>query len=182
MFQPIAFSSSRAKRRILALGAAGETEIPHRCAPRNDKRMGFVRSNLLVPYANSLLPGTRFDHLAYASARFGFGLTNCGQRTIYREIVSPGNQKLLSRETRYDLMAGFGDDDFFLDTGGAPAIGRWPESFQREDHARLDFARMLKRYETADYRLFPDGETDAVTILESEGSFLVGEAKLRPHP
>src|SRR5580693_4276210 len=138
----------------------------------------------LVPYAHSFPLGAGFDHLAHARARFGFGLADCGQRTIHGEIMSAGNQELFGREARNDFVAGFGDHDFFFDASGTPAIGRWPESFQREHHPRLDFAGMLQRYQTADYRLLPDGETNAVTILQREGGFLVREAellRLRPH-
>ena len=36
-------------------------------------------------------------------------------------------------------MPGLGDDDFFFDSRGALAVVRWPEGFEREYHAGLDF-------------------------------------------
>ena len=80
----------------------------------------------LVAYSNPFLPGARFDHLANAGARFGLRFSNCGQRTVNRVVVSPRNQKLLGREARDDLVASFGDDDFFLNARGTPAIRRGP--------------------------------------------------------
>src|SRR5580700_4218620 len=41
----------------------------------------------LVPYAHSFPLGAGFNHLAHARARFGFGLADCGQRTIHGEIM-----------------------------------------------------------------------------------------------
>ncbi len=70
------------------------------------------------------------------------------------------------------------DDDLFFDARGAPAIGRRPERFEREHHARLDLVRMFERNQAADHRLFPDGQPDAVAVLQREGSFFIGEAEL----
>src|SRR5208282_5345268 len=98
--------------------------------------------------------------------------------------MSARDQQFLGREARDDFVAGLGDDDFFLDTRGAPAISRGPESFQRKHHSWLDFAGVIERHETADYRLLPDGEADAVTVLQREAGFLVRETeflRLRPH-
>ena len=80
----------------------------------------------LVAYSNPFLPGARFDHFAHARAWFGFRFSDCGQRTVNRVVVSPRNQKLLGREARDDLVASFGDDDFFLNARGTPAIRRGP--------------------------------------------------------
>src|ERR1700758_3992488 len=76
------------------------------------------------------------------------------------------------------------DYDFFFDASGAPAVSRRPESLEGEHHARLDFDGVLERDETADYRLLPDGEADAVSVLQGEGGFFVGETeilRLGPH-
>src|SRR5271163_186122 len=72
-------------------------------------------------------------------------------------------------------MAGFGNDDFFFNPSGAPAVGRRPESFESKHHAGFDFARMLQRNQAADHRLLPNGEADSVTILQCESRFFVGE-------
>src|SRR5271165_6459048 len=101
-------------------------------------------SRVSISHANALLPRTRFDQLAHALVRLRFGFPDRGERTIHREIVSAGHQQFFGREARDDFVAGFGDHDFFFDAGRAPSIGRGPESFEREHHARLDFAGMFQ--------------------------------------
>ena len=81
-------------------------------------------------------------------------------------------------------MPRFGDYYFFFDASGAPAVGRRPEGFEREYHARFDFAGMFKGYQAADDGLLPDGQADAMTILQRESGFFVGETellRLRPY-
>src|SRR6202522_2363489 len=95
-----------------------------------------------------------------------------------------GYQKFFRGEACDHFMASFSDDDFFLDPSGTPAIRRGPKSLQRKHHARLDLARMLQRHQAADYRLLPDGEANAVAVLQRESRLLIGKTELlrfRPH-
>src|ERR1017187_10203509 len=76
------------------------------------------------------------------------------------------------------------DYDFFFNTRRTPAIGGRPEGFESEYHAGLDGDGMFEGNQTADHRLLPDGESDAMSVLQRERGFFVREAKilsLRPH-
>src|SRR5208337_309430 len=95
----------------------------------------------------------------------------------HREIVPAGYQEFFGREARDDFVASFGDNDFLLDARGTPAIRRGPEGFQSEHHARLDFAGVIERDEAADHWLLPDGEANAVTVLQCEAGLLVRETE-----
>src|ERR1700674_4727661 len=79
--------------------------------PAETRQAASLQECFSVTYANSFLPGACFDHLANAGARLGFRLSNRGKRTIDREIVSPGYQKLLGRKAGDDFVASFRDDD-----------------------------------------------------------------------
>src|ERR1700719_2193888 len=108
------------------------------------------------------------DHLEHALAGRSFGFSRGRQRTVHRVIVRARHQKLLCGKARNDFVPRRSDHDFFFNARRAPAIGRRPECFKRENHARLDFHRMLERNETADDRLLPDRQPDAVSVLQSE--------------
>ena len=88
------------------------------------------------------------------------------------------DQQLFRRETRDDFVSGFGDDNFFFDARRAPAVGGGPEGFQRKHHSGLDLARMIEGDQAADDGFFPDRQTNAVAVLQSEGGFFIGEAKV----
>ena len=101
-----------------------------------------------------------------------------GERAIHGEVVRAGDEKFFRREPRDHFVPRRGDYDFFFDARRAPAVRRRPEGFQREHHARLDLHRMLERNQAADHRLLPDGEPDAVAVLQRERGFFVGEAEV----
>src|ERR1700732_3688058 len=103
---------------------------PGRPRPAETRQAASLQECFSVTYANSFLPGACFDHLANAGARLGFRLSNRGKRTIDREMVFSGYQKLLGRKAGDDFVASFRDDDFFLDASSTPAVGRGPEGFQ----------------------------------------------------
>src|SRR5580700_1072119 len=127
--------------------------------------------------------GAGFDHLDHAFAGRSFAFSYGGQRAIHREIVRAGNQKFLRRKPRDHFVPCRRHHDLFFDARRAPAIGGRPESFQSKHHAGFYLDRMLERYQAADHRLLPNGESDAVAILQRETGFFIGEAEffsLRP--
>ena len=89
-----------------------------------------------------------------------------------------GDQQFFRREARDDFAAIFGDDDFFFETRGGPAVGCGPVGFQREDHAFFDHFGMIEGNQAAEDRFLPDRQADAVAILQCKGGFFVGEAEL----
>src|SRR3990172_11265950 len=100
------------------------------------------------------------------------------ERPIHSEIMRSSYQQLFGRESRDDFMTGLGDDNFLLDPSGAPSIARGPERFECENHARFDLVRMLQRYQTADHRFFPNGQANAIAVLQREARLFVRETEL----
>src|SRR5438132_13183307 len=100
------------------------------------------------------------------------------QRTTRCKIMCHGDEKLLRRKTCDYLTAIFSHHDFFLETRRRPAIGCRPVSFQSEHHAFLDYLGVVERNQTAEYRLFPDRQTHAMTILQRERRLFVGKTEL----
>src|SRR3984893_1745239 len=163
-----------------------DTSLPVSCAI---SRAGITTLKAMVVFfGEGLWPSARdpyalcfsagLDHFQHAAAGFSLGFTCSGQRAVYREIVRSGDEKFFRRKARDDFVAGRSDHDFFFNARRAPAIGRRPESFQREYHARLDLDRMVERYQATDHWFFPDREADTVAVLQRKAGFFVGESKL----
>src|SRR5579872_4634028 len=72
------------------------------------------------------------DHFAHMLAGAGIGLANRRQSPAGGEVLLARDQQLVGREAGDDFVTGFGYDDFFFDTGGAPAVFRGPEGFESE--------------------------------------------------
>src|SRR3984893_7455942 len=85
-----------------------------------------------------------FDHFTNAATRRSFVLAGGGQGTIHGEIVGAGDHKIFSRETCDDFVTSFGNDNFFLDARGTPAVGGGPERLESKHHSWFDFVRMLE--------------------------------------
>ena len=88
--------------------------------------------------------GAGFDHLyhALAARRFAFALG--WQRPVDAHVVRAGHHEFLRREARNHFVARGRNDNFLLNTRGAPPIGRGPERFERENHPRLDLVRVFE--------------------------------------
>src|ERR1019366_2705620 len=132
-------------------------------------------SSYLLHYG--FFAGGGFQHGEDVGAGWRVLFAHRGQGALHRVIVGAGDEEFVGGEARDDLVARFGDDDFFFDAGRAPAVLCGPEGFEREDHAGLDFVGVLQRNEAADDGLFPDRKADAVAVLQAEGGFFVGEAE-----
>src|SRR6202023_869295 len=169
-----------------------DTSLPVSCAI---SRAGITTLKAMVVFfGEGLWPSARdpyalcfsaaLDHFQHAAAGFSLGFTCSGQRAVYREIVRAADEKFFRRKARDDFVVGRSDHDFFFNARRTPAIGRRPESFQREYHARLNLDRMVERNQATDHGFFPDREADAVAVLQRKASFFVGESELfclRPH-
>src|SRR5215472_10271691 len=93
-------------------------------------------------------------------------------------VVHASHQQIFSWEARDDLAAVFSDNKLLLDASRRPTITGRPEGLKGEDHALLNHFWMVERDKAAEDRFLPDGESDAMTVLEREGRFFIREAKL----
>src|ERR1700722_7575648 len=143
------------------------------------------RAKLRPSVANSytLISCAGVDHLQHMFAGRSFRFARGGKRAVDGVIVRAGYQQLFGGEARDNFVSGGRDYDLLFDARGAPAIGGGPERFEREYHARFDGDRMLEGNQAADDGLLPDGEADAVAVLQGEGVFFILETeilRLRP--
>src|ERR1019366_348930 len=88
------------------------------------------------------------------------------------------DEEFFGRESGDDFVTFLRYDDLFLNAGRAPAVGGGPEGLQCKHHSGFDFLWMLERDKPADDGLLPDGEADAMAILQSESRFFVGESEV----
>src|SRR6266536_3021129 len=100
------------------------------------------------------------------------------QRRVHCPVAVPGDQHVLGREPGDDLAAVVGYAALLLDPRGRRAVRRRPVGLQRENHAWLDALGVLERHQPAEDRLLPDGQADAVAVLQGEGGLLAREAEL----
>src|ERR671922_540766 len=100
------------------------------------------------------------------------------QRPADGEVRLAGDEEVLGREARDDLTAVLRHDELLLDPRRRPAVARWPERLEREDHALADLLGMVERDEPAEDRLLPDRQPDAVPELQGERRLLIRAAEL----
>src|SRR3984957_437361 len=138
------------------------------------------RAKLRPSVANSytLISCAGGDHLQHMFAGRSFRFARGGKRAVDGVIVRAGYQQLFGGEARDNFVSGGRDYDLLFDARGAPAIGGGPERFEREYHARFDGDRMLEGNQAADDGLLPDGEADAVAVLQGEGVFFILENEI----
>src|ERR1700722_325066 len=97
--------------------------------------------------------------------------------------MGPGDEQFLGGEAGDYFLPSLGDDDFFFNASSSPTVGRGPESFERKNHARFDLVGMVQRNHSADDWLFPNGQADAVTVLQRERGLFIRKSeflRLRP--
>src|SRR6266545_5509118 len=116
-------------------------------------------------------------HFRYLVIRFRFVRARSRQRTCASVVMMTCDHKLICREACDDLMSSLSNHDFLFDTCCAPAICRWPVGFKRKHHTGIDFKWMIERNESADYRLLPNGQSDTMTILQSETRLFICKTK-----
>ena len=112
------------------------------------------------------------------SVEVGLAFAGGGQGAYAGVIADPGHQQLLGRKPGDDLAAVAGDDQLLFDACCRPAVGGGPEGLQCEGHALFDHFGAVQRGVAAEDGLLPDGESDAVAVLEGECSLLTGESEL----
>src|SRR5580704_15365822 len=160
-----------------------ETSLPVSCVSSSagiTTLMAIIprgKTQFLVGSADPLNFGAGLDHFLNALAGRRFGFARRGHRPVDGEIMRARDEQFLRWETRDDLVAGFGDHNFLFNARRGPSIGGRPEGFQSEYHSGLDLVGMIQRNQAADDRFFPDRQADAMSVLQSEGGFFVGESE-----
>ena len=99
------------------------------------------------------------------------------------DVRPAGHDQLVRREPRDHLATVCRDHDLLLDPCGRAAVARGAVRLEREDHALLDFDRVVEGVQPRDHRRFveadaesvPELEPEAVSSLEKPSSSAVGQ-------
>ena len=83
-------------------------------------------------------------HAGLPPVEVRLSLTGGGQRARGRMVAQASDDQLLRGKSGYHLRSVLGHHDLLLDTGRRPAVRRWPERLQREDHPLLDHDRVVE--------------------------------------
>ena len=126
----------------------------------------------------SIVPAGHDSPLPFAVFRCDWESRTVGSDAVDGPVALAGDQEVLGGELGDHLAPVGGDDDLLLDPGRRPAVAGGPVGLEREDHALLEHLRVVERDQPAEDRLLPDGQADAVAVLQRERRLLVREPEL----